>query len=259
MFKAKLSDSSVVKGIFDSVSSIISEVNMKIDENGINMAAMDLSHICLVSLDLKKEDFDEFEMDKPYELGINLEDMVKIIKRSGSKDEITFIHNPEEKRMVIEMKPPEAKKSRTFTLALIDLEGEDINLESLNAMEFPNKCSFPVTFLDEAIKDAEIFSEVLEIDIGDKLTFASNGNIGDMEYELEKEELDFHEFNEDGKGIFAISFLKNILKVKSISDVLDMSLKSEAPLKLVFDILNSSQIMYYLAPRVEEEEDMYEE
>ncbi len=259
MFKAKLSDSQVVRGIFESVSSIISEVNMKIDENGIGMAAMDLSHICLVSLTLKKEDFDEFETDKDYELGINLEDMVKIIKRSGSKDEITFIHNPEEKRLVIEMKPPEAKKSRTFTLALIDLEGEEINLESLNSMEFPNKCSYPVQYMDEAIKDAEIFSEVLEVIVGDKLTFASTGNIGDMSYELEKEELDFYEFNEESKGIFAISFLKNILKVKSISNVLDMSLKSESPLKMLFDILNSSQIMYYLAPRVEEEDDMYEE
>ncbi len=259
MFKAKLNDSSVVKGIFDAVSSIISEVTMKIDENGIGMAAMDLSHICLVSLDLKKEDFDEFETDQEYELGINLEDMVKIIRRSGGKDEITFIHNPKDKKLLIEMKPPEAKKSRQFTLALIDLEGEEINLESLNAMEFPNNCTFPVDYLDEAIKDAEIFSEVLEIIVEDKLIFSSTGNIGEMTYELEKDELQPHDFTEESKGIFALSFLKNILKVKTISDNIEMALKSEAPLKLLFDILNASKIVYFLAPRVEEEDDIYDE
>ncbi|MHA1520254.1 MAG: hypothetical protein ACTSRK_08735 [Promethearchaeota archaeon] len=158
MFKVKMKDSKMVRGIFDAVSSIISETILKIDPAvGLSLTAMDMSHICLVSLVLHKDDLDEFEADEVYELGINLEDLVKIIKRSGASDEITFLHDPKVKKLVIEMKPAEAKKARKFTMSLIEYEGEEIDINALNEMEFDNLCSFKLTYLDEAIKDAEIF------------------------------------------------------------------------------------------------------
>ncbi len=256
MFKAKLKDSRVVRGIFEAVSSIITQVNLKVTPEGLSMTAMDLSHICLVSLNLKKEDLDEFETDQEYSLGINLIDLVKIIKRSGSDDEISFIHNPADKKLVIEMKPESAKKSRRFTMALMDLDDEEINLEGLEAMEFDNKTTLNVDFLDEAIKDAEIYAETLEVRVEDKLIFSCSGNIGDMEYVLEKDELDSADFAETSKGIFALSFLKNVLKIASVSKQIRMQLRTEAPLKMEFDILNNSRILYFLAPRVEEDDDM---
>lgn len=261
MFKAKIKDARIVKGMFEAVSAIISETLLKVDpDKGITLTAMDLSHICLVSLSLVKEDLDEFEADQKYELGINLEDLVKIIKRSGANDEISFIHDPKDKKLIIEMKPESAKKARKFTISLIDIEGEEINLESLEAMEFDNKVRMGLKNLDEAIKDAEIFAEVLQVQAKDNLIFSTTGNIGDMEYVLEKEELETSEFTAESTGIFAISFLKNILKVSAIAGKVEMELKSEAPLKMVFDILNSSRIMYFLAPRVEEDDDsMYED
>ncbi len=262
MFKAKFKDARIVKGMFEAVSAIISETLLKVDpDKGITLTAMDLSHICLVSLSLVKEDLDEFVADQKYELGINLEDLVKILKRSGSSDEISLIHDPKDKKLLIVMKPKEAKKARKFTISLIDIEGEEINLESLEAMEFDNKVRMGLKNLDEAIKDAEIFAEVLQVQAAqDKLIFSTTGNIGDMEYVLEKDELESSELATESTGIFAISFLKNILKISAIADKVELELKSEAPLKMIFDILNSSRIMYFLAPRVEEDDDsMYED
>ena len=153
MFKVKINDSKVVKGIFEAVTAIISETQLKVTSTGISLTAMDLSHICLVSMNISKDDLDEFETDQDYELGINLEDLVKIIKRSSANDAIIFSHNPKDKKLVIEMRPESGKKARKFTMALIDIEGEDINMESLEAMEFDNKCSVDIGIIDEAIKD----------------------------------------------------------------------------------------------------------
>ncbi|MHA1584726.1 MAG: proliferating cell nuclear antigen (pcna) [Promethearchaeota archaeon] len=262
MFKAKINDSRIVKGIFEAVSAIISETLLKVNKEGITLTAMDLSHICLVSLTLKKEDMDEFETDQDYELGINLEDLVKIIKRSGAQDAITLSHDPKDKKLVIEMVPESGKKARKFTMSLIEIEGEEINMESLEGMEFENKCVLDLKFIDEAIKDAEIFSEVLQVQVkdGERLNFSTTGNIGDMNSDLEKDQLISADFTGDSNGIFAISFLKNILKVSAISNQAEIALKSESPLKLAFKILNASKILYFLAPRVEEEDDsMYED
>lgn len=261
MFKVKIKDARMVKGIFDAVSSIISETILKVDPAvGISMTAMDMSHICLVSLVLSKDDLDEFQADQLYELGINLEDLVKIIKRSGSSDEITFSHDPSAKKLIIEMKPPEAKKARTFTMSLIDYEGEEIDVNALEEMEFDNICTFDLSFLDEALKDAEIFAEVLQVQASPNLTFSTTGNIGDMEYVLEKEELITADFKAESTGVFSIVFLKNIMKISTITDKLTAEMKTDAPLKLNFEFLNSSRILYFLAPRVEDDDDsMYED
>jgi proliferating cell nuclear antigen len=261
MFKAKLKDSKMLKGIFEAVSAIISETRLKIDPaKGLTMTAMDGSHICLVSLTLNKEDLDEFQSDQNYELGINLEDLVKIIKRSSANDEITFSHDPKDKKLIIEMKPENGKKARKFTISLIDIDVEEINMDSLNNMQFDNSCAFSLDLLDEAIKDAEIFSEVLQVKVKDKMSFSTEGSIGDMEYVLEKDELSESNFTTESEGSFAIQFLKSILKISSVAKTVKMNLKSEAPLKMHFKLLEKSEILYFLAPRVEEEtETTYEQ
>ncbi len=260
MFKAKIKDSKMVRGLFEAVSSVISEVLLKVDTKGISMTAMDLSHICLVSLDLKKADLDELDVKDPVQLGINLEDLVKILKRSSGNDEITFSNDDHDKKLIVEMKPPSAKKARKFTIALIDLEAEEINLEQLRAMEFDNTCKFDLKYLDEAIKDAEIYAEVLKINVDKQLIFNTIGNIGDMEYVLENNELVESNFTTESNGTFAISFLKSILKIGAITDQVKASLKTESPLKIEAPILTKSEVLYFLAPRVEEEDDsMYDE
>ena len=256
MFKAKLKDSRLVKGIFDAVSAIISETILKVTAEGMTLTALDLSHICLVSLTLVKEDFDEFETDKDYELGINIGDLVKIIRRSGASDAITFSHDPKENKMVIELQQDSGKRARKFTLGLIEVESEDLEVKGLIDMKFDNKCTMELRYLEEAIKDAEIMADVLEVKVeGEKLQFAANGTIGDMNYTLDHELMNYVEFPADSVGVFAISFLVNILKIAPIAKNVEVEMKSDIPLKLRFPILEKSQILYFLAPRVEEDDD----
>ena len=90
--------------------------------------------------------------------------------------------------------------------------------------------------------------------------FSAEGTMGDMKYELEKDELKDHKFGAESEGSFAIQFLRSILKISSISSEVNMMLKSESPVKMKFKILNDSEILYFLAPRVEEEaESSYED
>lgn len=267
----KFKDAKFVRGIFEAISAIITETRMKIDpEKGLSMTAMDGSHICLVDLNIKKEDLDVFETSEHFELGLNLDDLVKIIKRGSANDEITFLHDPKDKKLVLEMKAENSKKVRKFTMALIDIDTEEIDVNQLEQLPFDNKCQFKLGILDEAMKDAEIFSEVLQINVKTTLQFSAEGTMGDMCYDLDKDELQSSEFTAESEGNFAIQFLKNIMKISSITDNVSMALKSESPVKMKFmlygptkatpDKIPDSYIQYYLAPRVEEDSDsMYQE
>ena len=60
-------------------------------------------------------------------------------------------------------------------------------------------------------------------------------------------------------GSYSLDFLKAILKISPITLNLEMGLKSDYPLKIIFKLENDCELSLFLAPRVEHEEDEDEE
>jgi hypothetical protein len=147
-------------------------------------------------------------------------------------------------------------RTRTFSLALLDIEIEEIPMDNLLKIEYPAKWVIDPEFLVEAIKDAEIYSEILNIKAleGQGLNFSSTGQIGEMIYDLSEEDLIDAEISETSSGAYSLTFLKAILKIASITEKLEISLKTDHPLKMIFNLLEGGELNYFLAPRVEEAE-----
>ena len=64
-FHLELINNSIFKTIFESVASIIDEVTLIADKDGLRMRALDKSHITFISLDLEYSLFDEYQCDVP--------------------------------------------------------------------------------------------------------------------------------------------------------------------------------------------------
>lgn len=257
MFEITFKDAKIVRGIFEAIGAIISECKLNFGKNGISMNSIDDGRICLINLKLNSKDFDDFKCEKDYELGLNIEDMVKILKRSAN-DSITFKYQPDTKKIKIVMRNEKSKKSRQFSLQLIDLGDSGIKPEALESIQYKASVTIPIGYLEEAIKDADIFSETMSIVLNKKdgVVFKAEGQIGESETVLEKGDENVSDFKveEDGDGTFALSYLKNIVKVGVIADKAEISLNSNTPVKMKFNIMADSSFIYYLAPRIEEEE-----
>ena len=93
---AKMQDSKIMKGIIESVSAIIDETYFVANPAGLTLTAMDESHICLMHMLLPANLFDGgYECGEETKMGVNLEDLVKIMKRAGASDAIEFKHQPD--------------------------------------------------------------------------------------------------------------------------------------------------------------------
>ncbi|MFA5731604.1 MAG: proliferating cell nuclear antigen (pcna) [Acidithiobacillus sp.] len=256
-------DAKIMKGIMDSIGEIISEIILIIRKNiGLEILAMDLAHICLVRLLLKKEDLNQFVCSNTFKMGINLIDFNKLLKRASNDDIVTLIREPRINKILLQMKPKESKRARKFNIALIEMEGEPISFESINNIEFTSIFTMNIKHIDEAIKDAEIFHEAISIGIKDKiLSFSTMGIIGDMEYTLEPTELKNISVMEENteNTIYSISFLKNILKIINTINTIKISMGYQFPLKMDLKCFSQSELTYVLAPRVvEDEQENYE-
>jgi proliferating cell nuclear antigen len=254
MLKLKLENSKILKDLIESLSGIIDETEIKVKDDAFIIRAMDPSRIALLEFKMEKEHFDEWENGDTHKLGLNLDDLNKILKRSRSGDSLEIHHEKGGHKVKIIMEKNGNTRKRTFTLALLDIDIEEIPMDNLLAIEYPSDFVIDPDFIVEAMKDAEIYSEIMNFKAkeGEGLVFESSGQIGELIYELMPDDLIESDLKGEALGSYSINFLKSILKLSGITEKLSIALKTDHPIKMVFWILEGGQLNYFLAPRVEE-------
>lgn len=255
-FSLKLENSRILKVIVETLSNIIDETEFRVTPDEFTISAMDTSRICLLKLTMKNSDFDEYECEGDFKIGLNLDDLDKILKRTGASDSLQLEFEEKNQKIKIKMKREGAARTRTFSLALLDIEIEEIPMDRLLSIEYNSKFVLDSDFFVEAIKDAEIYSDILNVkaEPGEGIVFSSTGSIGEMEYELDLEELIENDIEDECTGAYSLEYLKNILKISAITEKMEVSLKTDHPLKIFFALLEGGELYYFLAPRVEEAE-----
>ncbi|MFX0020636.1 MAG: proliferating cell nuclear antigen (pcna) [Promethearchaeota archaeon] len=260
-FSLKLEDSRILRGIIETLASFIEESEFKVSPKEFEITAFDDSMVSLLKFSMKKEDFDDYNCSKEFKISLNLDDLDKILKRSATDDTIEVEFQESEQKIKIKMKKRDSKRVRTFSLSLLDTDKQEVSIDNLQKIEyFVNWVMSPPDFtpdlLVEAIKDAEIYSDILNVKADEKngLVFNSTGQIGEMEYNIELDDLPEKKIEETEMGAYSITFLKKILKLASITEKLEIFLKTDYPLKMIFTLINGGILNYFLAPRVEKDE-----
>jgi proliferating cell nuclear antigen len=65
-------------------------VDFECNEEGINLQAMDNSHVALVSVNLESTGFKRYRCDRPMPLGVNLQSLTKVLKCAKDDDIVTL-------------------------------------------------------------------------------------------------------------------------------------------------------------------------
>jgi len=89
-FEGTLNNVTKFRRLIEAIKELVKEVNMEVTDSGLVIQAMDSSHVALVSADIKAEGFSMFNCEKKVTLGINLDNLIKIMKLAGDTDSVTM-------------------------------------------------------------------------------------------------------------------------------------------------------------------------
>ncbi len=256
MFKASLESAGNFIKIIDALATIIDIATINISEKGVSVKAMDPSHVAMVDLNMPAGAFTEYTCEKSMPIRINLTDLNRFMKRGSAGDSLELSLDQKLNKMKIKFKSKSGKSRRTFSLGLLT-EDEEEEVPSPK-LDFDSKFSLKADALQRAIKDAQIVGDYITFTISDELlTLEASGDSGDVTIEVEE----LTELTTKGKqsAMYSLEYLVDIIKAGSVSQIVTVEFSTEMPLKFEFPLINEGKITYLLAPRVEEEEEDYED
>ncbi len=249
MFKAVISDVELLRNVFSTIGEIVDEVVLKVNKDGISLRAADRAMVAAVDLKLSSKAFDSFEVDEPLNLGINLENLISVLKRASAKDKITL--NLKDSQLEVKL---ENSSKRRFVLPLLEITQEE--LPQIEQLEFQTRAEVNGEVLESGIEDADIISDaVLFKATPSAFILKAEGDVTQSELTLEKENegLISLEASEEITARYPLDYLKKMIKARKISDVIKIEFGKDFPLKLTFQAGDKCTLSFVLAPRVIEE------
>ncbi|MBN2067620.1 MAG: proliferating cell nuclear antigen (pcna) [Candidatus Diapherotrites archaeon] len=224
----ELKDVSILQRAIDSISSFISEGNLRFNDNGISLKAIDPSQIVLVDFNVAKSAFEKYNVE-PTLAGVDLQELNRIMSRALPNDKLLMQLTDSELNLKLE-----GDLSRSFSLPLIDVNEEEVKIPEA---EFDAKVEISARVLKEALKDAGLFGSSVVLKVKDRQLFVeARGSAGTLHTIARQAKHITVKGSSEVVSKYSLGFLQNIVKDAASDEKISMQLKSDAPMKVSYKI-----------------------
>lgn len=249
-FKLRFKESQDFFILINAIKALVDKATIELDAEKFHLFGMDPSHIVKIDLELSSKYFDDYNVNNSQVFSIELELLNTIMKRAN-KEQLTLSANVKENKLITFFKSETSE--REFALGILSEPEELKQLGTAQDLINPDNCNFDLDteLLQRAIKDLSIFKEWAEFTFDSVKLIASA--TGDGNNAIISMSVD----NVDGKkqtSMYSLEYLKDIIKVRPLSDKVNVSFRNEMPVILDFKF-KEGKITYILAPRVESDEE----
>jgi len=264
MFEARLAKAVTLKRILDAIKDLCKEVNFSIDETGISMQSMDMSHVCLIAFELIASGFDSFSCDAPLTLGIAVENLSKLLKCADADDAITMqVANTKTDVLTLVVESDGGTRVSTMDMKLMDIDTERLAIPEQSSSV---KLSLPSATYQRIMRDLSSFGDTLRITTdatGHFTTFNTSCDLGDIAVKLSESDDPNNNIRVDIKdtinSVFALRYMNTFAKASPLSATIQIEIVQCMPIRVHFDIDKHGFLEFFLAPKLDDDEDEDEE
>lgn len=267
MFEVIVSQAKVFKNIIDSIRDIVTQANIVCSEEGLFLQSLDASHVAMVSLELKADGFEKYRCDKNFVMGVDLSILWKIFGSMDPLYSLQIIADERSSEAIFKFIAPKEDREYEFTVKLLNIEQETMTIPEIEYVAVVTLSSREYKLTTDRFNNYN--PDIIEIIVSDtSMEFLSKG--GDMDAKetfhvppntnKSKEKNDDQiqvELNNKNEKIhmgLALKHLKYFAKAAPLSNKVVLSMNPEYPLTLRFDIPEMGNLKFYLAPKIDDED-----
>ncbi|MDJ1432677.1 DNA polymerase sliding clamp [Halostagnicola sp. A-GB9-2] len=245
MFKAIVSAETLTSTL-DSISVLVDECKIHLEEEGLEIRAVDPANVGMVDLSLDAAAFESYEADGGL-IGVDLSRLEDIAGMAESGQLIQFELDEETRKLHIQIDGLE------YTLALID--PDSIRQEpDIPDLDLPAEVVLEGKDLNRSVTAADMVSDhiALGVDETDEFFYVNaEGDTDDVHLELTRDDLIDLQVG-PARSLFSLDYLKDMNKAIPSDTEVTLALGEEFPIKMYFGFAEGDgQVTYMLAPRIQ--------
>ncbi|MQL95832.1 hypothetical protein Taro_028503 [Colocasia esculenta] len=301
MLELRLLQGSLLKKVLDAIKDLVTDANFDCSATGFSLQAMDSSHVALVALLLRSEGFEHYRCDRNLSMGMNLNNMAKMLKCAGNDDIITIKADDGSDTVTFMFESPselpvptvssaldlcfllacrlsfldesvysampsvslyldDQDKIADFEMKLMDIDSEHLGIPEA---EYHAIVHMPSSEFQRICKDLSSIGDTVVISVTKEgVKFSTRGDIGAANIVCRQnttvdkpEEATIIEMHQPVSLTFALRYMNSFTKATPLSSTVTISLSSELPVVVEYKIAEMGYIRFYLAPKIEDEEE----
>ena len=251
MFKARIKADNL-KEFIGTVGSLVDEAKLNVNEDGMQIKAVDPSHVAMIEANLIKSAFDSYETDVA-EMGIDVDKFKTVLAVAGKEDMISLEKDDKLNRLVVNI------GNLTRAMPLLDTSGmPDPKVPSL---DLPAFVSVSVEEISQGLKASKSVSDHIALSTTkDSFRLICEGdNQNRVELTLGKEQLEKLVSPEETTSLFSLEYFALMVNSLPPDRILHINLGTDLPVKVDADLaiedLTGAQgnVKFLLAPRIDRE------
>ena len=129
MLELRLVQGSLLKKVLEAIRELVTDANFDCSGTGFSLQDMDSSHVALVALLLRAEGFEHYRCDRNLSMGMNLNNMAKMLRCARNDDDIITIKADDGSDTVTFMfESPKQGKIADCEMKLMDIDSEHLGI-----------------------------------------------------------------------------------------------------------------------------------
>lgn len=260
MLEAKFFSAALLKKIVEAMKDLVTEASFEFSETGLELQAMDTSHVSLCYLKLEQDSFQMYRCDQNKSLDINLPSLATILKCASNDDTLTIKALENDDCMSIMFTNPEKDRIMDFEMKLMDIDQEQLDIPKI---DYLSTVQIPAVEFKKIISDLTLLGNTCFISCKKEgVQFSVKGDIGNANITLKPGQ----NADDNGKSVlinvdeplefkFALRYLNLFAKATPLSKMVKLSMADGVPLLVEYQMEQGGAIRYYLAPKIGDEDD----
>jgi proliferating cell nuclear antigen len=251
LLEIKTVQSGAIRVLFESLKDVLSDVNIHVTESYLKIVSMDGSKTAIVHLKLMASQFETFYCgEKSLSLGVNMMSLFKILKSIKNNDIVTFsVKAHDTTKLIITLANPDKFTKTVSVLKLLDI---DDNLLNIPNVEFDSILSIPSSDFQNYIRDLSVISNEIVIESNDQaLTLQVDGDFASQCITVSQQQSNGLTVTREAhtSNKFNLKYLLLFTKSSNLCNNVELYLKSNFPLVMIYNVANLGQLKFCLAPK----------